>query len=65
MRGPREGRRLTLRRQGFWLFVLVVIGLDLWWSGTPTGFEWWWLPLFAANAMCLGLILLPLIRGRP
>jgi len=55
---------LHLRRQGFWLLILVVIGLDLWWSSTPPVFEWWWLPLFALNAVCLGLILLPLIRGR-
>jgi len=60
----REGARLTLRRQGFWLLVLMVIGLDLWWSATPLTFEWWWIPLFAVNVVCLGLILLPLIRGK-
>ena len=45
------------------MLVLVVIGLDLWWSGTPATFALWWIPLAALNAVCLGVILLPWIRG--
>jgi hypothetical protein len=59
-----EGRRMDLRRLGFWGLVFAVIAVDLWWSGTPATFEWWWIPLFVVNAVCLGWVLLPLIRGR-
>ena len=55
---------MQLRRLGFWALVLAVVGVDLWWSGTPATFEVWWIPLFVLNAVCLGLVLLPLIRGR-
>ncbi len=57
-------RRMDFRRLAFWALVLVVIGLDLWWSGTPVVFEWWWIPLFALNAVALALVLWPMIRGR-
>ncbi len=56
---------MAMRRPLFWLIVLGVIALDLWWSGTPSAFELWWIPLFVVNALCLGLVLWPLIRGRP
>ncbi len=56
---------MELRRLAFWGFVFAVIGLDLWWSGTPLTFEWWWIPLFVANAVALVWVLLPMIRGKP
>ncbi len=56
---------MDLRRLGFWTFILAVIGLDLWWSGTPLTFEVSWIPLFVVNAVALGLVLWPLVRGRP
>ena len=59
------GTRMNLRRPWFVVLVLVVIGLDLWWSGTPSAFEIWWIPLIVVNAVCLILILLPMIRGKP
>jgi hypothetical protein len=40
-----------------------VIGLDLWWSGTPTSFELWWIPLIALNGVVFYLIVMPLVRG--
>ena len=55
---------MTIRRQAFWALVLAVIGIDLWWSGTPPTFALWWIPLIALNAVCLAFILLPLVRGK-
>lgn len=55
---------MNLRKQAFWVLVLAVIGLDLWWSGTPLTFAWWWIPLIALNGVCLLGILWPMIRGR-
>lgn len=55
---------MTVRRQVFWILVLVVVGVDLWWSSTPATFAWWWVPLIALNGVCLALILWPLIRGK-
>jgi len=55
---------LTIRRQAFWILILAVIGLDLWWSNTPSAFAWWWIPVIALNAVCLAVILIPLVRGR-
>ncbi len=57
--------RSFLRGRLFWALVLVVIGVDLWWTGTPSTFEWWWVPLFVLNAVCLALVLWPVIRGKP
>lgn len=61
----RETWRSYLRGRLFWVLVLAVIALDLWWTGTPAVFEWWWVPLFIVNGVCLALVLWPVIRGKP
>ncbi len=55
---------MKLRREAFWALVLVVIGVDLWWSTTPLTFEWWSIPLVLLNLVVLGIVLYPLIAGR-
>jgi hypothetical protein len=47
----------------FWALILAVIGADLWWAGTPTTFELWWVPLIVLNGVCFYLIVMPLVRG--
>ncbi len=61
---PRSETRSYVRRRAFWIFVLLVIGLDLWWSGTPLTFQVWWIPLIAANLVCLTGVLYPIIVNR-
>jgi len=54
---------VPIRREVLWILVLAVVGADLWWSGTPATFAWWWVPLIALNGVCLLGVLGPLIRG--
>jgi hydrogenase-4 membrane subunit HyfE len=56
---------VTIRRQAYWSLILAVIGVDLWWSSTPSSFALWWIPVIALNAACLVLVLRPLVRGAP
>ena len=55
---------MRLRREAFWVLVLVVIGLDLWWSTTPLTFEVWWIPLIVLNLACLGVVLYPVVFAK-
>lgn len=62
---PSGGRPLRGWLRLRWPFVLVVVAVDLWWSGTPLTFEIWWIPVILANVIALGLVLWPMIRGTP